>query len=244
MKRIACSLLLVACGGAKPAPTPTTTGPDVAVGPQEKPAAIRPPEPPPAPVGHPNTDLVPRAILFGNPERSRVQLSPDGRRLSGRAAKDGVMNVYVAPADKPDQAKPITNETTRPIRQYFWAYDNKHVLYMQDEGGNENFHLFRTTADGGEITDLTPYKDTLAEMLGISEKKPTTLVVGLNDRDPKLHDVYTIDLNTGKRTLVYQNDDGLIGFETDHDLALRFASKIEPDGSSKVFARKGKAWDV
>src|SRR5262249_30483244 len=128
MKRIACSLLLVACGGAKPAPTPTTTGPDVAVGPQEKPAAIRPPEPPPGPVGHPSPDLAPRATLFGTPDGQRVQLPPGGKHLPGLAAKGGVINVYAPPADKPDQAKPITNETTRPIRQYFWAYDNKHVL--------------------------------------------------------------------------------------------------------------------
>jgi dipeptidyl aminopeptidase/acylaminoacyl peptidase len=240
MKRIACTLLLVACGGSKP-PTTTPTGPDVQVA--APPEAMRPPDPPKA-VGHPNPDLVARTILFGNPERAQVRLSPDGKHISWLAAKDGVLNVFVAPVDKLDQAKAITNDTKRPIRQYFWAYDNKHVLYMQDEGGNENFHIFRTTADGGDVTDLTPYKDTRAEVIGLSEKKPTTLVVGLNDRNPQLHDVYTIDLTTGKRQIQYQNDDGLVGFDTDHDLQLRTASKIEPDGSVKMFIRKAKKWEV
>src|SRR5215475_893055 len=99
-------------------------------------------------IGRPDPTLVPRSVLFGNPERAAVQISPDGKHLSWLAPVDGVLNVWVAPIDKLDAAKPITNDTTRPIRQYFWAFDNRHVLYIQDAGGDENFHLFRTSIDG------------------------------------------------------------------------------------------------
>src|SRR5215470_12042597 len=78
--------------------------------------------------GHPDPTLVPRSVLFGNPERTSVQISPDGKHLSWIAARDGVLNVFIAPIDHLDQAKPITADKTRPVRQYFWSYDNKHVL--------------------------------------------------------------------------------------------------------------------
>jgi dipeptidyl aminopeptidase/acylaminoacyl peptidase len=252
MKNLALLLapFVIACGGGKPA-APTGPGSPGAGGdePTAKaappPAAPAEPAPPPAPAtpaGNPRTDLISRAILFGNPERANVQLSPDGKRLAWLAPKDGVLNVYVAPVGKLDQAKPITSDKARPIRMYFWTYDGAHLLYQQDTGGDENFHVFRITADGGEVTDLTPYKGARATVIGLSERKPKTLLVGINDRDPKAMDVYAIDLATGKRTLVYENKEVFAGFSVDPNLELRLASKDDPDGTKQVHLRKGNAW--
>ena len=87
------------------------------------------------------TDLVPRAVLFGNPDRANVQLSPDGKHISYLAALDGVMNVWVAPVGNIAAAKAVTSEKQRPIRSYSWAFDNAHVLYIMDKGGDENWHV-------------------------------------------------------------------------------------------------------
>src|SRR5687767_2622066 len=84
--------------------------------------------------------VIPRTALFGNPEKAQARLSPDGRYISFIAPKDGVLNVWVGPRADPSAAKPMTSDTKRGIRQHFWAYDNKHVLYIQDVGGDENFH--------------------------------------------------------------------------------------------------------
>src|SRR5262249_40823260 len=106
-----------ACGGSKPPAPPAP--PVIRAEKAPPPAAIRPEVPPPPPAGHPATDLIPRAVLFGNPERTAIQLSHDGKWLSWLAPKDNVMNVWIAPVDHLDQAKAITSETKRPIRQYF-----------------------------------------------------------------------------------------------------------------------------
>ncbi|HUJ62466.1 MAG TPA: S9 family peptidase [Kofleriaceae bacterium] len=243
MKRFALVAILFGCGSSKPGPvSPTPAPPPVAEATPAPAAPATPPAPPPA-VGKPKNDLIPRSVLFGNPERTNVQISPDGKHLSWIAAKDGVLNVFVAAIDKLDEAKPITSETSRPVRQYFWSFDNKHVLYMQDTAGDENWHLIRADLDG-KTDDLTPYKGARVEVMGLSEKKPATVIVGINDRNPQLSDVYALDIPSGKRTLLYQNDDGFVGFNLDHELNLVFAEKLVPTGGGEIYIREGKAWKL
>jgi dipeptidyl aminopeptidase/acylaminoacyl peptidase len=233
MKRLLV-IALVACGGSKAAP-PTQPAKPV------DPVATAVPAPP---AGHPRTDLIPRALLFGNPERRAIQISPDGRRISWLAPLNGVMNIWVAPIDKLDQALPVTDEQTRPIRQYYWAYTGKHLMYPQDTGGDENFHLFRV--DLGvpgvvKVTDLTPYKGARVEVQRRSERQPTSVVVGINDRTPKQFDLYKIDLLTAKRTLMVQNDDNLTSYTFDDNLEIKFASKKLADGSDQLLVPETKA---
>ena len=241
MKRLLL-IALVACGGNKPAPQ--GPAPEPTPGPvAEAPAPVAPPAPAPAPAppaGHPRADLIPRAVIFGNPERTGLQISPDGKQLSWLAPKDGVLNVWVAPAGKMDQAKAVTAETARPIRQYFWAYTNKQILYLQDAGGDENFHVFRVDVADGKATDLTPFKGARAAVIATSPRQPTTILVSINDRDPKVFDLYKVDLPTGKRTLVVQNNDGFAGFEADYDMVVRFAEKKLPDGSTQLYVPETK----
>jgi len=102
-------------------------------------------------------ELIPRAVLLGDPQRTAARISPDGKRLSWAAARNGVLNIWVAPVGALDQARPITDDRARPIRDYRWAYTGRHVLYLQDTAGDENFHIFRVDVDDGETVDLTPY---------------------------------------------------------------------------------------
>jgi dipeptidyl aminopeptidase/acylaminoacyl peptidase len=233
------AVVLSACGDNKPAPqAPSLPAPSspVAESPPPRPA----PETPPAAVGHPRNDLIPRGVLFGNLERSDVEISPDGKQLSWLAPKDDVLNVWVAPVGKLDQAKAVTGDTTRPIRQYFWAYTSKHILYVQDVGGDENYHVFRVDLADGKITDLTPYKGARAMLAKLSARQPTTVSISINDRDAKVSDIYKVDLLTGKRTLVAQNNDSFAGFDLDDNLAVRFGRKKLPDGSTQLFVPETK----
>src|SRR4051812_43630129 len=95
----------------------------------------------PTPTG-PKTGLIPRTVLFGNPDKASPHISPDGKQLSFLAPVDGVMNVWVAPINHPDDAKPVTQDKKRGIRAYFWAYTSNHLLYIQDKGGDENWHVY------------------------------------------------------------------------------------------------------
>ncbi len=244
MKKLLALALVAACGGGTPAPqSGPGPGPAGDVTPPTPPTADPKQPPPPAvATGKPKADLIPRSVLFGNPERVNVQLSPDGKHLSWLAPQDGVLNVFVAPLGKLDQARAITSEKVRPIRAYFWAYTSKHVLFIQDSAGDENFHLFRADLADGKVTDLTPYKGARAELVDANHRFPTKILVQLNDRNPQAHDLYEIDLLTAKRTLRVQNDDAFIAYNVDNDMKVRFASKKLPDGSTQVLVPDGKKW--
>ncbi|MDD9995270.1 MAG: S9 family peptidase, partial [Dehalococcoidia bacterium] len=91
---------------------------------------------------HREPDLIPRKTLFGNPERTDVKISCDGTRISYLAPVKGVLNVWVAKADAIGDAQPVTRETHRAIRLYFWTYSPKHIMYLQDRDGDENWHVY------------------------------------------------------------------------------------------------------
>lgn len=202
---------------------------------------------PPVATGTPKSDLIPRSILFGNPDRVDVRISPDGSQLSWLAPKDGVLNIWVAPVGKLDQAKVVTAETKRPIRMYTWAYTSKHLLYMQDIGGDENFHVFRVDLPDGKITDLTPYPGARAEIDALSEKQPTKLVVSVNNRDPKAMDLHSVELLTGKPTMLAENTEGFLSIKVDLEMRPRIASKKLPNGDTQLFTTDPKgapAWKL
>ena len=116
--------------------------------------------------------VIPRSALFGNPEKAQARLSPDGKFVSFIAPKDGVLNVWVGPRSDPSAAKPVTNDTKRGIRQHFWAYDNKHVLYQQDEGGDENWHIYATDVVTGAGVLAKPDASNVIEWLRASLALP------------------------------------------------------------------------
>lgn len=88
------------------------------------------------------TTLIPRKVLFGNPDRVFVKTSPDGKWLSYIAPHEGVLNVWVAPTIDPASAEPVTFDKGRGIIQYQWAYTNQHIVYFQDTNGDENYRAY------------------------------------------------------------------------------------------------------
>ncbi len=185
----------------------------------------------PAPVEPPA--LIPRQTLFGNPDRASVQLSPNGQRISYLAPLEGVLNVWVGPADSPESAKPVTRDQGRGIRFYGWTYTNDHLAYIQDKDGDENWHVYIVDLASGDIRDLTPIEGVQARIQETSPQFPEELLIGLNDRNPQLHDVYRINIVTGTRGLVQQND-GFAGFLTDENFNIRFALRLTSDGGSEM----------
>lgn len=192
--------------------------------------------------------LIPRRALFGNPDRAGLEVSPDGKRVAFLSPVAGVLNVWVAPIDDLAAAKPVTLDTGRGIRQYFWAYSGTEILYLQDKGGDENWKLYRVNLDNNAVTDLTPFEEILdesgkpmmvpsgqklrptARMFATSHRFPNEVIVGLNNRDPQWHDAYRLDLKTGHLTLMYRND-GFSQFLFDDDFNLRMGAKMSMEGA-------------
>ena len=190
------------------------------------------------------TELIARDALFGNPERANVQISPDGKYQSWVAAVDGVLNVWVAPADNPSQARAVTQDKARGIRSYFWSYQPDTLLYLRDSGGDEDFHLYAVDLKTGQAKDLTPFPKTTAQVAGVSPKHPGTILVGMNDRDAQWHDIYKVDLASGNRTLLEKNDAQIAGYIADADYTLKYAQRSRPDGGADVLRRGANgAWE-
>ena len=183
--------------------------------------------------------LIPRDALFGNPVKAAGRISPDGKTLSWIAPRDGVMNIFVAPTANPAAAKALTNERKRPIRSYFWSPDSKQILYVNDKGGDENFLLYGVNVATGAERSLTPFEKTRVDVVGVSPIVPGRILVGLNNRDAKWHDVHSLDLASGKLTPVLINMGGYAGFLADQNLVIRGALKSRPDGGSDYFAVTG-----
>jgi dipeptidyl aminopeptidase/acylaminoacyl peptidase len=172
-----------------------------------------------------DTSLIPRDIFFGNPDKASVRLSPDGQRLAWLAPVDGVLNVWIAPVGDIAAAKPITQDKGRGIRNYSWAHNNQHLLYVQDEGGDEDWHVYSVNLADGKTLDLTPMKKVAADIQNASRKFPDEILIGLNDRNPQFHDVYRVNIATGHRELVLQNT-GFASLLADDNYRIRFGMKF------------------
>lgn len=184
--------------------------------------------------------LIPREVLFGNPDKAAARLSHDGKRLAYLAPVDGVLNVWVGPVDDPDSAKAVTHDKKRGIRAYFWAYTNEHIVYLQDAAGDENWHVYSVNLANGKEQDLTPLEKVNAQVEQVSHKFPPEILVGLNNRDPKYHDIYRVNISSGERKLVEENKQGFDGYVTDDDYNVRFAMRYTDDGGREMLEPKGK----
>jgi dipeptidyl aminopeptidase/acylaminoacyl peptidase len=193
--------------------------------------------------------LIPRSVLFGNPERTSPRLSPDATRLIWIAPRDGVLNVWLAPVSSSgvnwDAARAITSDTDRGIRFCLWAHDSRHVLYTQDVGGDENWRLYDVDVAADALTrrDLTPFEGVHATLIADSKRKPASVLVGVNKDNPQLHDVYRLDLVSGELVKEIDNP-GYAGWLADEDLVVRGAIAPLPDGSFDLLVRDGPdgAW--
>ncbi len=186
-------------------------------------------------------DLIPRRVLFGNPERTSPRLSPDGTRLAWIAPRDGVLNVWVAPVSPRsgvdrEQARVITDDAERGIRMFAWAHDNRHMLYLQDTGGDENWRLHDVDLPTMRRRDLTPFDGVQTQVVAMERDFPTQLLVAMNKDNPQLHDVYRLDLETGQLTKEVTNP-GFLGWIADTALVVRGAFAPKPDGSLVLLVR-------
>lgn len=178
--------------------------------------------------------LIPRAALYGNPERADVQISPDGSHLSWLAPVDGVLNVWVAPIADLSAARPVTTDTRRGIRSHDWAYTNRHILFPQDTGGDEDFHLYSVDIDTGAQLDLTPFAGVSAGLATRSREHPNHILADVNNRVPELHDVLKIDITTGESEVLIENP-GFVQLIARDDLTVPLAMAMREDGGSTIF---------
>ena len=186
-------------------------------------------------------ELIPRQVIFGNPERVSPRISPDGTRLAWIAPHQDVLNVWVAPisaehgVDWP-AASVVTDDSDRGIRMFAWAHDGRHLLYLQDTGGDENWRLHDVDLQTMQRRDLTPFDGVQTQLIAMERKFPTELLIGVNLDNAQLHDVYRVDLVTGELTKEVENF-GVVGWEADAQMVVRAAAAPQPDGGYTLLVR-------
>lgn len=189
--------------------------------------------------------IIDRELFFGDPEIAGAQISPDGNYITFLKPFNNVRNIWIKERNqKFEEARPLTNDTKRPITSYFWSQDSKYVLFVQDQGGNENYRVYAVdpTAKGDpvpEARDLTPLDNVRAMIYDVPRKTPNEIFIGLNDRNPQLHDVYKLNLTTGEKTLIRKNDDNVAGWVFDQDGNLRLGLRQTADGGTEILKVDG-----
>jgi dipeptidyl aminopeptidase/acylaminoacyl peptidase len=174
--------------------------------------------------------LIPRRVLFGDPERSLARISPDGKRVAFLAAVDGVLNVWVAPLEAPGEARALTRVTDRNLGPWLiWLQNNRHVVYFRERGGDENWQAHRVDVETGASIALTPGPGVRSYLHQQSHHFPDELLLAHNERDKRFFDIYRVNVATGQSTLLQANN-GFVGFFTDPQFRVRFAVRSAADG--------------
>ena len=189
---------------------------------------------------HQDVALIPREVLFGNPEKAAPQISPDGTRMAYLAPVDGVLNVWVGHVGQNNQ-KPITHDTDRGVRVYFWAHDGRQILYLQDVGGDENWRLFSVDLETGDQSDLTPFDRVQVQIIHHDKRHPNELIVAMNKEDESVHDVYHLDLTSKELELVAKNPGNVASWVVDSNMAVRGAVAATEEGGFDLMVRDDEA---
>jgi len=181
---------------------------------------------------------IPVRDFFKNPEKTNFQLSPNGKYISFTQPVENRLNIHVMP--RGGDAKRLTTVKDRDIRQYFWKGDD-HLLFLKDNGGDENFHLYAVDRDGKATRDLTPFDKVRVELIDDLEDHPTDVLIGLNKRKAEVFDAYRLNVKTGELKMVAENPGNITGWITDHKGAIRVAQSTDGVTSSLLYRANEKS---
>lgn len=173
-----------------------------------------------------NRQTIPLRDFFRNPEKTGFQISPTGKYIAFLQPYQHRLNIVVQERSTPENLKQVTTDTNRDIYSYLWKTDTT-LLYLQDSGGDENHHLYVTTVENGEVRDLTPFDNVQVQIIDELKDYPDEIIIGLNNRNPQVFDVYRLHIASGTLELLYENPGTITSFMTDHNGQLRLLSSTD-----------------
>ena len=179
---------------------------------------------------------IPLEDFFRNPDKASYQISPGGTYFSFKAPYQDRMNIYVQKIGA-DSALRLTSETDRDIMAYFWPNDNK-ILYLKDQGGDENFRLYGVNVDGSDPVCYTPFDSVRTEIIDDLPEFPDLVIIGMNKRNPQVFDPYRLNLKTGEMEMLAENPGNIQQWIFDHEGKLRAATAIVDGINSQILYRE------
>ena len=182
--------------------------------------------------------IVPRRLFFEDAERSALRISPHGDKLAWLAPLDGILNLWVAPADDIGQARPVTRATDRAVSSFFvWAWTGRHIVFFRERDGDENWRAASVDVETGATVPLSPERGVRCLFRQRSPQRPTEILLLHNARDKTFLDLHHVDIVSGRTSLLFENRE-FVRLHTDNALDLRFATRTRRDGSSEIMQRK------
>jgi hypothetical protein len=183
---------------------------------------------------------IPIDVLFGNPAKTMPGISPDAKRLAYVAPYNGVLNIWVKTIGRTDD-RAITRDADRGIGKYFWAYDNRHILYFQDLMGTDNWRLYGIDVDSGEISDFTPFDSVKVAVVAYLKKLPREFIIQMNKENREFADAYRLDIETGALSMAAKNPGNVLRWVADNDLVVRGAVASGSQGGSDLIVRRSES---
>ena len=181
---------------------------------------------------------IPLENFFKNPEKSSYQISPDGSFYSFMAPYKNRMNIFIQKIGD-SSATQLTFEEARDIAGYFWP-NNEQIVFLKDEAGDENFHLFGVNIDGSNPIGFTDFEGVRAQIIDDLPDQKDFVVIGLNKRNKQVFDPYRLNLKTGEISMLAENPGNIQGWMFDHDGKLRIATAIVDGVNQSILYRENE----
>ena len=182
--------------------------------------------------------LIPMEDFFRNPEKSSFQISPNGEHIAYMKPWKTRMNVHVVNVKSNNETR-LTSSEERGVYGFGWL-GNDRIGYVKDDGGNENMHFYAVNIDGSNEIDLTPYDNVQARIIDDLEDDPNHVIIGLNKRNPQIHDPFRVNINTGESEMIAENPGNISSWVTDHDGRLRMATTSDGVNTSLLYRETEK----
>jgi len=179
---------------------------------------------------------IPLEDFFKNPEKTAYQISPDGKHFSFKAPYENRMNIFVQEIGTENVVQ-LTSETDRDIAGYYWP-NNDQILYIKDDGGNENWKLYGAKIDGSGVTCYTDFEGVRTEIIEDLPEIPDEVIIGLNKRNPQVFDPYRLNIKSGEMEILAENPGNIQRWIFDHDGKLRAATSIVDGINTQILYRE------